>query len=408
MSRSPNAAASDVVRAGFIPLVDCAPIVIAAEKGFAEANGFKLVLSREASWANIRDKMEYGAFECAHMLAPMVIANALRLTHATKPVIAPMVLNQGGSAITVASRVADEMLALDAENARAGGLGAARAFARVVRARQAGAQAPLMLGMVYPFSSHNYDLRFWLASAGLDPDEDVSLVVIPPPLLAESLAAGRIDGFCVGSPWSSVAVAAGGGRIVATKAELWAHAPEKVLGVRFDFHERNGELLACLIRAVAQAQQWLDVPGNRAEAASILGKPQFVGVDRELIERALQGRLERAPLGVTRADDEFLVFARHHANFPWRSHAMWLMTQMIRWGQVRRPFDMRAVADTVYRPDIYRAATASLGLVAPKSDYRLEGPALDLLDPSAPVDYVAAQPIRARTLDLAAFSAANS
>ena len=268
MSRSPNAAASDVVRAGFIPLVDCAPIVIAAEKGFAEANGFKLVLSREASWANIRDKMEYGAFECAHMLAPMVIANALRLTHATKPVIAPMVLNQGGSAITVASRVADEMLALDAENARAGGLGAAQAFARVVRARQAGAQAPLMLGMVYPFSSHNYDLQFWLASAGLDPDEDVSLVVIPPPLLAESLAAGRIDGFCVGSPWSSVAVAAGGGRIVATKAELWAHAPEKVLGVRFDFHERNGELLACLIRAVAQAQQWLDVPGNRAEAAS--------------------------------------------------------------------------------------------------------------------------------------------
>ena len=279
----------------------------------------------------------------------------------------------------------------------AGGLGAAQAFARVVRARQAGAQAPLMLGMVYPFSSHNYDLRFWLASAGLDPDEDVSLVVIPPPLLAESLAAGRIDGFCVGSPWSSVAVAAGGGRIVATKAELWAHAPEKVLGVRFDFHERNGELLACLIRAVAQAQQWLDVPGNRAEAASILAKPQFVGVDRELIERALQGRLERAPLGVTRGDDEFLVFARHHANFPWRSHAMWLMTQMIRWGQVRSPFRYARGRRHRLPPRHLSGRDRIAGAVAPKSDYRLEGPALDLLDPSAPVDYVAAQPIRART-----------
>lgn len=186
------------VHAGFIPLLDCAPLVIAKERGFDREQGVTLHLHREVSWANIRDKLDLGAFDCAHMLAPMPIAATLGLGRATEPVIAPMSLSLNGNAITVSQALFAEMQAADPASMRDGGMATAGALAQVVRKRCADGREPLTLGMVYPFSCHNYDLRFWLASAGIDPDNDVNIVVIPPPLLAESLKAGRVDGFCVG------------------------------------------------------------------------------------------------------------------------------------------------------------------------------------------------------------------
>jgi NitT/TauT family transport system ATP-binding protein/nitrate/nitrite transport system substrate-binding protein len=289
---------------------------------------------------------------------------------------------------------------------------AARALAAVVRRRDAAGRAPLTFGMVFPFSCHNYDLRYWLAAAGIDPDNDINLVVIPPPLLAASLKNGRIDGFCVGQPWNSVAVAAGDGIIVATKSELWAMSPEKVLGVRETWAERNSGLVASIVRALTTSAAWLDEPENRKEAAHILARREYVGIDEEILLRPLTGALKRGSGLTDMADPNLVVFHRDGANFPWRSHAVWMMTQMIRWGQVREPFDLKALARRVYRPDIYRDAVAAIETDVPQADVKPEGNGhffgADTFDPGAPMDYLARVRIRASAADLAAFSAANA
>jgi NitT/TauT family transport system ATP-binding protein/nitrate/nitrite transport system substrate-binding protein len=334
-------------------------------------------------------------------------------------VIAPMSLSLNGNAITVSQALHDEMCAADAAATRHGGMGAARALAAVVRRRGLAGREPLTLGMVYPFSCHNYDLRFWLAAAGIDPDNDVNLVVVPPPLLAESLKAGRVDGFCVGQPWNSVAVAAGHGVIVATKNELWSMSPEKVLGVREDWAQANAALLADVIRALTLACQWLDEPENRREAAAILARPEYVGVSEEILLRPLTGRLVRGGGEADITEPDAVVFHRHAANFPWRSHAVWIITQMIRWSQAREPFDILALAERVYRPDLVRAAVAEIGIEAPSSDYKPEGAAASAagpearffgdgrFDPRAAMSYLKGLPIRAAAADLEAFATRN-
>jgi NitT/TauT family transport system ATP-binding protein/nitrate/nitrite transport system substrate-binding protein len=362
-----------IIHAGFIPLTDSAPLLIAKALRFDAQFGFDLRLHREVSWANIRDKTDHGIFDCAHMLAPMPIASTLGLGRAPVAMIAPMALNLNGNAITVSSTLYAAMADADPAPTQAGGMAAARALAKVVRLREANGQPPLTLGMVYPFSCHNYDLRYWLASAGIDPDNDVTLVVIPPPLIAEGLAAGHVDGHCVGAPWGAVSVENGGGHIVATKQELWAGSPEKVLGVRMGWAERNPGLLTSLIGALLTAAQWLDRPENLDEASEVLCRPENIGVDAALIRRGLAGKLIRHPGGEPSDDADFIVFHRYAANFPWVSHAIWLLTQMRRWGQITQPVDMAAVARQVYRPDLYRAAAMELGFSVPLADLKLEG-----------------------------------
>ncbi len=396
------------VRAGFIPLVDCAALVIAAVKGFDVKEGFSLRLSREASWANIRDKVAFGAFDCAHMIAPMPIASALGLTPSAEPIITPMALNRGGSAITVSAALFAEMAGLAPGDATAGGLVAARALALVVRGRREKGAAPLTLGMVYPFSSHHFDLRYWLADGGIDPDEDVNLVVIPPPLLAESLARNRVDGFCVGSPWGSVAVEESGARIVATKSEIWPMGPEKVLGMREAWADANAELLGAVIRALAAAAMWLDDKSNHDEAARLLAEPTAIGVPANLILRALQGRLVRGPGGAPDDDPRFLAFHRNGAGVPWRHHALWLMAQMIRWGLVREPFGLDAVAQRTFRPDLYQAAVGQPGGDLAETDADPKSLAASITDGRSAIASIAQFGSRSRHGDLAPFAALNS
>jgi ABC-type nitrate/sulfonate/bicarbonate transport system substrate-binding protein len=356
---------------GFIPLLDCASLVVAAELGFAAAEGLDLRLVRETSWANIRDRVIVGHFDAAHMLAPMTVASTLGIGHIKAPLIAPISLGLGGNAITVSLPLWRQM----AEQGAVAGdfsLTAAEALKRVVVARERARLEPLTLGMVYPFSCHNYELRYWLATAGIDPDRDVRLAVIPPPFLADALRAGQVDGFCVGEPWNSVAVDAGVGAIVTPTTALWRMSPEKVLGCRAEWAKRHPDQLAQLLRALYRAATWIDREENHAELARLLAQPAYVGTAESLLYRALTGRLSLQPgMEPTRLND-FYIPARHAATFPWVSHALWFYAQMVRWRQVEfSPEHIGAVRAT-YRPDLYRAALLDLGAELPETDLKTE------------------------------------
>jgi NitT/TauT family transport system ATP-binding protein len=248
-----------------------------------------------------------------------------------------------------------------------------RALAVAVEERRLANLPPLTFAAVYPFSGHNYELRYWLAASGIDPDADVRITVLPPPLMVDALSRGRIDGFCVGEPWSSIAVDTGVGTIVTTKSALWRQSPEKVLGMQEAFAARYPERVAALVRAIWRAGVWLSDPQNVEAAAELLSRPDYVGVTPEVIARSLSGRIvcERSAEPVHVPD--FLVFSEHAANFPWRSHALWFYSQMVRWGQTEFDEEAARRAWNVYRPDLYRAAMEDTDADLPNAGAKVEG-----------------------------------
>ena len=357
---------------GFIPLLDCAPLVVAAEKGFAAAEGIELELARETSWANIRDRLVVGRLDAAHMLGPMAVAATLGIGHLQVPIVAPLALGLGGNAITVSTALWQAMTAAGAD------LGAApaiqgQALQQVVRARESAGHAPLTFAMVYPFSCHNYELRYWLAAVGIDPDRDVRLVVLPPPLLVDAMREGQIDGFCVGEPWNSLAVANGVGCIVLPTSAIWQLSPEKVLGCRLDWAQRHPRQLAALLRAVYAAALWCEQPQHHAELAQLLAQPRYVGAPAAMLMRGLTNQLALLPESTPRVIPDFYVLARHCATFPWTSHALWFYSQMVRWRQIHYSPTHLPTVRGVYRPDLYRAALSSLQVAMPVSDSKIEG-----------------------------------
>lgn len=365
---------SDLARLtiGFIPLIDSAPLIVAAEKGFAAAEGLTLTLVRETSWANIRDRVMLGHFDAAHMLGPLPIAATLGIGHIQVPMIAPLSLNLGGNAITVSAGLAAE---LEQEGSGPGSDPAAVAAAvgRIAGRRRTARAAQLRFAMVHPFSAHNYELRYWLASAAIDPDNDVRLVVLPPPFMVDALAEGHVDGICVGEPWNSLAVDAGVGVIVAAKSQIWRQGPEKVLGLRASYADAYPERLSALLRALHRAARWAGEAANRAELADMLARPEYVGCAPEVIRRALDGAIVVRRGEPAAMLPDFLVFHDFAANFPWQSHALWFYSQMVRWGQTDHTREKAEKARAVYRPDLYRAALAGTGADMPNASAKVEG-----------------------------------
>ncbi|HEX2841598.1 CmpA/NrtA family ABC transporter substrate-binding protein [Hyphomicrobium sp.] len=362
---------SHEIVAGFMPLLDSAILVAAKEKGFAATEGIDLTLVRETSWANIRDRMAVGHFQAAHMLAPMPIAANLGLTPLAAKTIAPLALGLGGNAITVSNalwaRLVEHGAKADLDPAAAG-----RALRGVITARDDARDATLRFAVVHPFSGHNYELRYWLAACGIDPERDVEIVFVPPPLMADALASGTIDGYCVGEPWSTAAPKAGLGRIVTVKAALWRSSPEKVLGVAANWAEREPEALAALLRAMCRSAQWCASPQNHRELAEILAGRAFIDRPAEWMLHGLSGALDIGGGEIMRAEDFFVPFAKA-ATFPWKSHALWFYSQMVRWGQVAHTLGNAAIARETYRPDIYRSALKPLGVALPAANAKVEG-----------------------------------
>jgi NitT/TauT family transport system ATP-binding protein len=249
----------------------------------------------------------------------------------------------------------------------------ARALKTIIERRRREGRKPLVFAMTYPFSSHNYEFRFWLAAAGIDPDRDVTMTVVPPPLTVDAMSARAIDGFCVNAPWNMIAVEKGVGRIVATKADIWPSAPEKVLGVSPVWAESNPETLSRLIVALDSAARWCDDPDNHSDLAEMLAGSAYVGAAPDLILRLLKGELTVDPSGETRQIESYLTFHRGAANFPWISQALWIYSQMVRWGQVAHESACRAGVEAAYRPDIYRSVLAGSGTAVPAIDSKIEG-----------------------------------
>ena len=293
-------------------------------------------------------------------MAPVAIASSLGLGHVKVAIAAPFNLGINGNAITVSLALHAAIMG-EIDGDRFDPLVTSRALARLVAKRRKAGVEPLTFGMTFPFSTHNYQLRFWMAAGGVDPDEDVHLVVLPPPFMVDSITNGQVDAFCVGAPWNSIAVDHGVGHILHFVSDILERAAEKVLAVRQSWSEENPDVVTSLVRAASRAAEFIEQPGNRAEAAQILAQPERIGVDAEVIRRTLDGRLKISPDGTVRESSRYLLVGRQAAGRPDPVQAAWLYAQMARWRQTWVSPEAIKTAMAVFRPDLYDAALGTSG-----------------------------------------------
>lgn len=350
---------------GYIPLVDAAPLIVAREIGFAEQEGLSFELRAAPSWSTLRDLVALGRIEAAHMLSPVPVAMALGLGGLPTRLDALMVLSVNGNAVGVSAQLAERMRAaghaFDFADATAAGT-----------ALMSAAGAHLRIGVPFPFSMHAELLYYWLSRLGMQAPNSLDVHTVPPQMMAEALAAGDIDAFCVGAPWGSIAVDNGSGELLLPTSSIWSFAPEKVLAARHDWIEENPDITRRLIRAIWRAARWLGNHDNRLTASEILARKEYLDLPAELLERSLTGNLEISPRGVRRNVPSFLEFHDGAANFPWRSQASWIAAQLAaRTGLDRRTAN--AAARAVFRSDVYREALASTSADLPGASDKLEG-----------------------------------
>jgi nitrate/nitrite transport system substrate-binding protein len=363
---------------GFIKLTDMAPLAIAYERGYFEDEGLYVSLEAQANWKVLLDRVIDGQLDGAHMLAGQPLAANVGFGTAA-PVVTPFSMDLNGNGITVSNAVWSLMkdaIPKDSEGKPIHPI-SAKALKPVLAKYKADGR-PFKMGMVFPVSTHNYELRYWLAAAGIAPgfyaphkgdtdgqiDAEVLLSVTPPPQMPATMEAGTIDGYCVGEPWNQQAVAKGIGVPVITDYEIWKNNPEKVFGLTATFVASNPNTTVRVVKALIRAAKWLDEGDNtnRAEAVKILAQPNYVGADPGVIANSMTGTFEYEK-GDIREVPDFNVFFRYHATYPYYSDAVWYLTQMRRWGQIPEQKPDSWYLDTakkVYRPDIYQQAAQAL------------------------------------------------
>lgn len=352
---------------GFVPLTDCASLVVAKEKGFAAAEGLDLNLHKQPSWAAVRDKVAFGRLDAAHLPAGLAMALSLGLGGEIRvPMVAPIALGQGGNAITVSTDLYQEMTAADPDSMAGPRAWTCQALAKVVHQRKAQNRPMLRLGVVYPFSSHNYELRYWLAAANVHADQDVELMIVPPPRMVDYLQRGLLDGFCVGEPWNQVAVREGLGCVIASKADLWPASLEKVLALRQTTAQDQSDSVAAMVRALLRASAWADDPENAAELTALLALEAYIGLPAEVLRLNIAQTPLLSPTGEPVAIDRYQVFHTGFATVAWPSQARWMLAQMRRWGHA--PLELAPdAADAVFDNAVYSQAAKDLGLPVPKN-----------------------------------------
>ncbi len=352
------------MRIGFLPLVDAALPILAHELGFAERQGIRLELVRDITWATVRDRLLYGHTDAAHMVAPLAIATALGRGRPAVPMAVPFVLGLNGNAVTFSTALADAV-------GLGGTLGDPVAIGAALK--QVAGERRLRFGVVHRYSSHNYMLRYWLAGVGIRPDIDLDIVVTSPPFAADALAAGEVDGICVGEPWNSIAVDRGVGRIALATSQIWRRGVEKVLALRSAVVAERHDAVLRLIRALHAAAAHFVDPANAETNAAILARSDYLDSSVDSILRAITDRLRLIPGGEPVHYPDFMFQYREAANFPWRSQAAWLYAQMTRWDGVAYSDADAATATGVFRPDLYREALSGSDAPLPGASSKLEG-----------------------------------
>ena len=397
------------LKLGFIKLTDCAPLVIAKEKGFFENEGLNVELEPQSNWKVLLDRVIDGQLDGAHMLAGQPIGATIGIGSKAH-LITAYSLDYNGNAITVSNRVWEQMQENDPslKSPTPKHPISADSLRPIVREYKQAEGKPFPMGMVFPVSTHNYEIRYWLAAAGIHPgmytpadtngfqDAEVQLSVTPSPQMPSNLEAGTIQGYCVGEPWNQQAVIKGIGVPVIADYDIWKNNPEKVFGVSTEWNEKNSNTHIAAVKALILAGKWLDATDdsgkliNRNEAAEILSRSMYVGADKDVIDNSMTGTFMFQKADIRELPD-FNVFFKYNASYPHYSDCIWFLTQMRRWGQISEPKSADWYATTareVYKPEIYRRAAEilidegkMLPIDFPASDYDgYREPSSDFID----------------------------
>ena len=337
------------MRFGIIALTDNSPIVIAHEKGLFKKYGINSTVVKGASWAAIRDSLSNGDIQATHMLTGMPIASTMGLLGSPKkPMVIPWMLNRNGQSISLASKYKGKV------QADAKGL-----LPFVQEAKAAG--TPLTFAMTFPPGTHAMWIRYWLAAGGINPDKDVSLIVVPPAQMVANMKVGKMDGFCVGEPWNARTIADGIGYTAINSQDIWKDHPEKVCAFLGEFADKNPRTVIAVCKALQEASVWLDDMKNRPEQAEIVSKATYINCPKELILGRMQGHYDFGD-GRKKEDPNYMIFSSRNCNFPQPKYAIWWLTQFRRWGMLPAAPDYKGVAKQVMRPDIYETAMKEMGV----------------------------------------------
>jgi nitrate/nitrite transport system substrate-binding protein len=384
------------VKLGYIALTDAAPLIIAQEKGLFAKHGLPEVeVLKQASWGATRDNLVLGGaangIDGAHILTPMpYLISTGKVTQNNVPVPMSIIarLNLDSQGISVAKEYAATGVQMDASKLK-------EAFA----AKKA-AGNEIKVAMTFPGGTHDLWIRYWLAAGGIDPDKDVSTIVVPPPQMVANMKVGNMDAFCVGEPWNEQLVNQGIGFTACTTGELWKGHPEKALGLRSDWIEKNPNAARALMMAVMEAQIWADSMDNKEEMAAILGKRQWFNVPPKDVAGRLKGTINYGNDRLVENSGLEMKFWKDHASYPFKSHDAWFLTENIRWGKFAPDTDIKALVDKVNREDIWRAAAKDLGVAAadiPATSSRGKETFFDgkVFDPENPKAYLDSLSIKA-------------
>jgi len=345
------------MRFGIIALTDCAPIVIAHELGYFKQFGIESIISKEASWAVIRDKLSIGDNQATHMLIGMPLASTMGLAGSPiKPMIVPWLLNRNGQAITLSNQLK-----------QAGVKSAKEIKPFVDKAKAVG--TPMTFAMTFPPGTHAMWIRYWLASGGIHPDKDVSLITIPPAQMVANMKVGKMDGFCVGEPWNNRAIVDGIGYTAVTTQQIWRDHPEKVCAFTEEFALKNPKTVKAVLKALQLASVYLDNLDNRAKAAEVVARPAYINCPTEIILQRLLGRYEYGD-GRKEQDPYYMIFSNRDCNYPQRAYGLWWLSQFRRWGMVKEMPDYQAIAKRVLRPDIYLEAMKEINVTPKVADLK--------------------------------------
>jgi ABC-type nitrate/sulfonate/bicarbonate transport system substrate-binding protein len=346
---TPFTAHQNSVQIGYVPLLDCAPLIVAQEAGLFAAEGLHVTLQRESNWASIRDKLSLGILDAAHILAPMVLASQLAPanTDRAKSFKTALAMGYNGNAITLSSQIYQQLVVTEHSFL---------AIAAALKTHLGLGTQTLTVGTVHPHSMHTYLLHLFLNRAGIDMAR-VAIKVIPPVNMVEAMQQGEVDLYCVGEPWNTAAQIAQAGHIICYGSELWAHAPEKVLGVNQGFAQTRAEVHEKMLSAIVRACQWLESADHIAQSALWLAKPAYLNCSSDLLIQAMLGQWHTQ----RRGSHQHKVFFSEQANAPWPAHAQWILQAMQAYNQIDTT-KLSVSLDALYDWDTYQRVMTRLDL----------------------------------------------